>query len=120
MFAQTILNFLSQHQLFFVELEEDLEVHKMLPVFLALDIRGMPGDGQARVSLFIRFTLKDRLRCLMPLTILNHKLDLLGVDGTLTVTFSLLLPLELLGHHVIDKAESNRLLLALVFDCQVN
>ena len=79
MFAQAILHLLSQHELLFVELEEDLQVHEVLTVLLPLDICSIPINGQARLMVLGAFTLEDRLTRLMSLTVLDHAKYLLGI-----------------------------------------
>ena len=79
MFAQAILHLLSQHELLFVELEKDLQVHEVLTVLLPLEICSISINGQARLMVLGAFTLEDRLTRLMSLTVLDHAKHLLGV-----------------------------------------
>ena len=67
MLRQTILHLPCKHELLFVKLQEDLQVHEVLLILLLLLFCGIPINNDT--FLLIRLVLKDGLACLNPLTL---------------------------------------------------
>ena len=121
MFVKTVVHLLGEHELFFVELEEYLQVQIVRLVLFDLLLTGVAREGVVLLPTtdVVRLIAKDRsaghhLIAVLSLLVLHCNTSCLSLSSGFV-----LLPLELLFHKGLNLVETSVLLLFLVVSVEL-